>query len=176
MSWAPYRSWSLSPSIRVCTLRRAVNGGSTATSTAAKSLAFRLNASFWVSASASKWLLCIFQLPATSGLRPLLVVMLGLDPGLGVVQRLEARQGGALQVLQAGAAASGDVAERVLGEAELTHGGRGVAAADHGQPGPLGDGLGHGQGARRERGELEHADRAVPEHRGGVGQLGREQL
>src|SRR5580704_17844181 len=148
MSWAPYRSWSLSPSIRVWTLRRAVNGGSTATSTAAKSLAFRLNASFWVSASASKCLLCIFQLPATSGLRPLLVLICCPDPGLRVLQRLESRQAGALQVLQAGAAASGNVAEGILGEAELAHRGCGVAAADHGQPRHLGDGLGDGQGAR----------------------------
>jgi hypothetical protein len=35
----------------------------------------------------------------------------------------------------------------------------------------LGDGLGHGAGARRERGPLEHAHRPVPEHGAGAADL-----
>ena len=50
-----------------------------------------------------------------------------------------------------------------------------VAAAHHGQAVHRGHRLGDRAGAGGERGELEHPDRAVPEHRLGVGQLLREQ-
>ena len=69
---------SLSASTRVCALRRAVNGGNTATSTCSRYLSGRVNAIFWTSAMASKWLRLIFQLPAIRGLRgPCLVPFLG---------------------------------------------------------------------------------------------------
>jgi hypothetical protein len=44
----------LSPSTNVCTLRRSVNGGSTATSTLSKYLSGSEKAIFWTSAIASK--------------------------------------------------------------------------------------------------------------------------
>src|SRR5215472_3390888 len=165
MSWAPYASRSLSPSIRVWTLRRAVNGGRTATSVASKSLPVSMNASFWVSASASKWLLCIFQLPATSGF--LAAVRLTVPPArlpaprpparspgcpaarwwhqpvLGSLQGREPRQRPALEILEAGPAARRDVRERALGKAERAHGRGGVPAADHRQAGHVADRLGH---------------------------------
>ena len=70
----------------------------------------------------------------------------------------------ALEVLEAGATAGGDVAERRLVEAERADRGRGVAAADHREPVDLGQRLGDRAGAGGERVGLEDAHRAVPEH------------
>ena len=63
-----------------------------------------------------------------------------------------------------------------LVEAELAYGGRGVAAADDRKPVDLGQRLGDRAGARGEGVELEHAHRAVPEHRLRVGQRRGERL
>src|SRR6185312_12513348 len=52
-----------------CTLRMAVNGGRTATSTLAKYFSGSEKASFCTRAMASRWLRFIFQLPAMSGVR-----------------------------------------------------------------------------------------------------------
>src|SRR5687767_4711315 len=112
---------SLSPSTRVCTLRRSVNGGSTATSTLSKSLSFSAKASFWTSAMASRWLRFIFQLPAMSGLRT------------SVLQSGQAGQGLAFEVLEAGPTTGGNMGEAVLGQTELAYGCRRVAAAHHGE-------------------------------------------
>ena len=89
---------------------------------------------------ASRWLRFIFQLPAISGRRVAL--------RHHVLQRGEAGQGLALEVLQRGAAAGRDVAERGLVEAERAHGRGRVAAADHGEAVDLGDRLGHARGCR----------------------------
>src|SRR5256885_2001245 len=155
-SCAPYPSSSRSPSIRVCTLRMSTNGGRTTTSTSASRFSGRLNASFWVSAIASRWLRFIFQLPASNGRRGSLVAtsrLQGFDAGKGL----------ALQVLQGGAAAGRDVPEGGLVEAELPDRGRGVPAADDGEPVDLGDRLGHAAGTGGERRELQHPHRPVPQ-------------
>src|SRR3712207_3786005 len=144
---------SLSPSTRVCTERMAVNGGSTTTSTSVSCCSVNENASFWVSAIASRWLLFIFQLPAMSGRRRRAVAT-------SVLQYRDAGQLSALQVLQRRAAAGGNVGERRLVEAQGPHGGRGIAAADDGQPVDLGDRLGDHPGAGGERRQLEHPHRA----------------
>jgi len=59
------------------------------------------------------------------------------DPGPG-------RAGSCLDELQAGAAASGHVAERVLGQAERADGRAGVTATDHGERLAVGESPGHG--------------------------------
>src|SRR5205814_8708332 len=86
------------------------NGGSTTTSTSASRFSVRLNASFWVSAMASRWLRFIFQLPAMSGRRASLLA----DSALLAISGLQSRDAGeglALQVFQGGAATRGDVPE-----------------------------------------------------------------
>src|SRR5262249_44951193 len=93
-----------------------------------------------------------------------------LGPRAGSGEHVDAGKLLALEVLQAGAAAGGDVPEGVLVEAELADRGRGVAAADHGQPVDRGQRLCDGAGATGERVELEDAHRAVPEHRPGIGE------
>ena len=113
----------LSPSTSVCTERMSVNGGSTATSTASRSLSVSENASFCTRAMASRWLRFIFQLPAISGVRAMVTSSSAVRAG----QLL------ALEELEAGAAPGGDVAERLLVEAELAHRGGRVAAADDGE-------------------------------------------
>src|SRR3954452_4101582 len=87
---------------------------------------------------------------------------------MSVLEDLDARQEPALEVLEAGTAAGGDVSERRLLEAELPHGCGRVAAADHREAGDLGQRLRYGAGALREGVDLEHAHRPVPEHRPGV--------
>jgi hypothetical protein len=62
------------------------------------------------------------------------------------LQDLEGRQGLALQHLQEGAAAGGDVAHLLL-DAVLGDGRQRVAAAGDAEGGRLGDGLGDGPGA-----------------------------
>src|SRR3954468_14617829 len=101
-----------------------VYGGNTTTSTRLWScfLSSRVHASFWTRTTASWWLRFDFQLPAISGVR---VCGMGSAFQYGDTGHLLA-----LEVLEAGAAAGGDVAEGVLVEAERTHGGRGVAATD----------------------------------------------
>src|SRR3954452_19471919 len=165
-SWAPYLIRSRSPSTSVCTLRRSVYGGITTTSTASWSLSSRLYASFCTRAIASRWLRFIFQLPAMSGMRAI---------GL-LLQRGQPRELLALEVLQARAATGGDVAEPRLVDAQLPDGSCRVAAADDGERvGERGDRFGHPPRARRERLELEHTHRAVPEHRPGAGEPVAEQ-
>src|SRR3954452_19230686 len=155
-SWAPYLMRSRSPSTRVCTLRRSVNGGMTTTSTASWSLSSRLKASFCTRAMASRWFRFIFQLPAMSGMRAI---------GL-LLQRGQPRELLALEVLQAGAATGGDVAEPRLVDAQPPDRCGGVTAADDGQRiRQRRDRLGDAEGAGGKRLELEHAHRAVPEHR-----------
>src|SRR3954467_15691208 len=80
-----------------------------------------------------------------------------------VLQDLDAGELLALEVLEAGTSTGRDVSERGLVEAEGAYGGRGVAAADHGEPVDLGQRLGDGSGAGRERVDLEDPHRAVPE-------------
>src|SRR5699024_11418727 len=72
------------------------------------------------------------------------------------------------EVLQGGAAAGGEVPEGVFIETEETDRGSGVPAADDGEsaaPGGIDEALRNRFGPARERGELEHAHRAVPHHR-----------
>src|SRR4051812_30164353 len=159
-SCAPYTRSSLSPSTAVCTLRRAVNGGSTATSTSDSSCSLRLNASFCTRLMASRWLRFIFQLPAMMGRRVSSAITV---PPLALFQRREAWQRLALEVLQGRAAAGRDVPEAALVDAELADRRRRVAAADHRQAVDLRDRLGHAPGAGRERRQLEDAHRPVPE-------------
>src|SRR6185436_19914315 len=71
----------------------------------------------------------------------------------------------ALEVLEAGTAPGGDVAERGLVEPELPHGRGGVATAHDGEARNLRERLGDGTSALGEGGDLERAHRAVPEHR-----------
>src|SRR5436305_15334973 len=124
MSWAPYVSRSLSPSTRVCTLRRSVNGGMTATSTLSKYLSGNENAIFCTSAMASKWLRFIFQLPAISALR-LIVVLCSGGQHVAAGQRL------ALKVFQRRSAAGGNVREAIVGQAQCPHRGGRVATTHH---------------------------------------------
>src|SRR5215207_7443916 len=164
-SCAPYPMRRRSPSISVCTLRRSVNGGSTTTSTEVSCCSLRLNAIFCVSAIASRWFRFIFQLPAMSGRRPsgssgfFFATVSGLRFEGG-----NTRKGLALQVLQRRTAAGRDVAERRLVQAERPDGRRRVAAADDRQTVHSRHRLRDGTRALRERRELEHAHRAVPEH------------
>ena len=58
-----------------------------------------------------------------------------------------------------------------VGEAHPSNRGRALAAADHGEALRRGDGFGDRTRTRRERCELEHAHRAVPEDGGGAGEL-----
>src|SRR5436305_3780222 len=103
-----------------------VNGGSTTTSMSDRRFSGRLKANFWVSAMASRWLRFIFQLPAIRGLRR--------STGMSGSQRFDAGQFLALQVLQGGAAAGGDVPEGGLVEAELANRRGRVPATDDGEP------------------------------------------
>src|SRR3954452_13494054 len=90
-SWALYRIGSRSASTSVCTERRSVYGGITATSVRVKScfLSARIQASFWTSATASGWVTFIFQLPAIRGVREAIYVLLSasreVSGGLGSV-------------------------------------------------------------------------------------------
>src|SRR5688572_5378976 len=110
---------------------------------------------------ASKWLWCIFQLPLMTGLRG----------GIGCSsQRGEAGQVALLDELERRAPAGRHVVDFV-DEAEAGQRGRTVAAADDGEAATIGDGLGHGPGARGEARVFEHAHGAVPEHRACLGDL-----
>src|SRR3546814_206398 len=62
----------------------------------------------------------------------------------------------ALEVLQAGTAAGGDVAERGLVEPQGAYGGRGVATTDDRQAVDLREGVGDGAGTGSEGRNLEH--------------------
>src|SRR6478672_11711423 len=73
------------------------------------SLSVRRAASFWTRTTASWWLRFIFQLPAMIGRR--------LWRGMSGLQYVDAGELLALEVLQAGAAAGGDVSEGRLVEA-----------------------------------------------------------
>jgi diguanylate cyclase (GGDEF)-like protein len=86
-------------------------------------------------------------------------------------ENLERRQRLALQHLQEGAAAGGDVAH-VLLDAVLGNGRQRVAAAGNAEGVGFGNGLRNGLGAVLERGELEHAHRAVPDDGAGLHELG----
>src|SRR4051794_22608322 len=148
---------SLSPSISVCTLRMSTNGGSTTASTSPSCFSLSVKASCWTSLMASRWFRFIFQLPAMSGRRPLTSAI------ASALQRRDARQGLALEELEGGATTGGDVTEAVVRDAQRAHGRGRVAAADDAEAVDLGDRLGDAPGARRERRQLEHAHRAVPE-------------
>ena len=98
---------------------------------------------------------------------------------LQVIQHFDAGQCLALKVFQRRPATGGNVREAVLGQAQLPHRGGRVAAADDAERalgGRADDRLGDALGARRERRELEHAHRAVPEDGLGVGQQVGEPL
>src|SRR5262245_44986641 len=153
-----------------------VNGGSTATSTRSKScfLSCSVHDSFCSRCTASTWLRFIFQLPAINGVRA--AVSIAAMSALFLFQYGETRELLALQVLQRRATTGGDVAERVVREAQLPYGGRGVTATDDAQPVHLGHRLRDGLGSARERRHLEYTHRAVPEHRLGAGDLGGERL
>jgi hypothetical protein len=110
--------------------------------------------------------LCIFQLPATNGRRP-------LTPA--IPQRDHAGQRLALDQLERGAASRRDVGD-VIGHAGHVDGGHGVAAAHHRGGVRAGHSAGHRQRTLRERLQLEHAHRPVPEDRLGGGQARRVQL
>ena len=127
-----------------------MNGGSTATSTLSKYLSGSEKAIFCTSAIASKWLRFIFQLPAISGLR--LIVPFR---AFRVVQHFDAGQRLALKVFQRSPATGGNVREAVLGQAELPHRGRRIAAADDAEralAGRADDGLGDALGAAANAG------------------------
>src|SRR6478736_8306827 len=85
------------------------------------------------------------------------------------VEYVEAGEVLALEVFEAGPPTGGDVPEGALLEAELAYGGRGVAAAHHGEAVDLGQRLGDRPGPGGEGVELEDAHRAVPEDRPGPG-------
>ena len=176
-SCAPYLSRSLSPSTRVCTRRRSVNGGSTATSTASKSClaSRRVQASFCTRCDGLE--VVEVHLPVAGHQRD-------------AADRLGGHQAPVLQHGRGRAAALPSRYSRlapppvemwpncVVGEAELAHGGGGVAAADDGERArgvTSTSASATRPGARGERRHLEHAHRAVPEHRPRVGELLGEQ-
>src|ERR1700761_6255019 len=118
----------------------------TATSTLSKYLSGSENAIFCTRAMASKWLRFIFQLPAISGLRLIVVLCSG-------GQHFETGQRLALKVFQRRAATGGNVREAVLGQAERPHGRGRVATTDDAERtfgGRGGDHLGQAFGAGRE--------------------------
>src|SRR5690349_5959527 len=100
---------------------------------------------------ASRWLRFIFQLPAISGVRVLCSVMSVGSPcswsGFLARQRGQAGQRLAFEVLQARAAACGNMAESGLVESQDADGCGRVAAADHGERGAVHEGLRDGAGA-----------------------------
>lgn len=84
-----------------------------------------------------------------------------------------------LRRLEGSATTGGDVGEAVLREAEVAHGGGGVAATDDGERtgcGGVDQTLGHGLGAGGELKNLEHAHRAVPHDGLGVDVLSWKKL
>src|SRR6201996_6826182 len=96
-----------------------VNGGTTTTSTLAKScfLSASPRASFCTRCTASWWFRFIFQFPAIRGVRD--------DLAMGsVLQYVDTGEGLALEVLQGGATTGRDVTERGLLEPELADRGR----------------------------------------------------
>src|SRR3954447_21668355 len=152
-SWAPYRISSRSPSTRVCTVRSAVNGGSTTTSTAAKSClpSLSVQSSFCTRCAPDRWSRFIFQLPAISGVRPGRVDRaIGWWP-LSALEDGESGQGLALQQLQARPPAGRDVPEGGLVEPEGAHRGGRVAAADHAERVAVDQRLGDRTGPLAER-------------------------
>src|SRR5688572_29169257 len=179
-SWAPKPIASLSPVTRVCTLRSAVNGGSTTTSAASSWASFREKTTFWTSPMASRWVICSFQLPAISGRRPSrgarVRSLRAISGPRSIGEHREARELPALEVLQRRAAAGADVAVGLLVEAQLADGGRGVPAPDDGEPVDGGDRRGDPAGARLEGGQFEDAHRAVPEDGPGVSERRAEHL
>ena len=124
-------------------------------------LSSRVQASFWTRPTASTWLRFIFQLPAISGLR---AIVLDLSVEYG-----QARESLALQIFQAGTAAGRDMTELVVGEAKITNRGCRIATADHRQTIDLGEGPRYGLGARGEALPFRDAHGPVPEDRLRVG-------
>src|SRR5688500_5437597 len=117
--------------------------------------------SFCTTWMASKWLWCIFQLP----------LMIGLRSGVGIrclPQCFESREVALLEQLERRATASRHVVD-VPVESELLRGRSAVAAADDGEAAALRHGQRDGLGAGLEARVLEHAHRAVPEHRACLG-------
>src|SRR5690625_4789794 len=95
MSWAPYFMASLSASTRVWTERKLVEGGTTTTSTWLKSwdASARVHESFCTKCVAWWWSRFIFQLPAISGVRVVILMCLS-------AQNFDSRQGDAFEKLQ----------------------------------------------------------------------------
>src|SRR3954453_20914471 len=99
---------------------------------------------------ASRCVWCIFQLPAINGFRALTAwpsVRLASDDSRRLTsspspQGLEARQVTQFEQLERRAAAGAHVVD-AIGEPELPHCGRAVAAAHDGEAVRLGDGFGH---------------------------------
>src|SRR5919204_6754950 len=141
----------LVPSAASTAAARAVNGTQTPTSTspAAPSTRPRTSSRY---ERASAAVLCIFQLPAMYGRRSC----------SGIVERLHSGQLLALQQLQGGAPARGEVRDAV-GQAELGERRGAVPAADHRGSGRGRDGLGERARSGGERLELEGAHGSVPE-------------
>src|ERR1700733_1645565 len=133
----------------------------TATSTLSKYLSGSENAIFCTSAMASKWLRFIFQLPAISGLRLIVVLRSGTT-----AQYCQAGQRLALKVFQRCPATGGNMREAVLRQAQRAHRSGRVAAADRAERAlgrRSGNHLGETLGACGERRELEDPHRTVPE-------------
>src|SRR5437763_6930539 len=115
---------------------------------------------------ASRWVWCIFQFPAITGVRARLgAIPLLPGPGRGGPQRLETREVTLLEVFERGPAARGDVVDAAV-EAELFEGGRAVATPDDREAPGFRHRLRDTLRARRERCHLEHAHRSVPKHEG----------
>jgi hypothetical protein len=141
--------------------RRSVYGGSTATSTASKSLSLRENASFWTSAMASRWLTFIFQLPAISGVRPCGAMGQALSAGVaGADSAPSASMPGREAPSRNSRLAPPPVEmwpKASSAKPEGAYGRGGVAAAHHAEPVDLRSAPRHARGALGERRDLEDA-------------------
>src|ERR1700738_316693 len=110
----------------------------------------------------------IFQLPAAGASRP---PRAGISaprwpdrPRSRLLENRYSRQFPPLEVLEGGSAACRDVRE-AAGEAERIDGGGGVAATDESVSAGTRDRLSNTAGSVAEVRDLEHAHRAVPDHR-----------
>src|SRR5439155_4657807 len=138
----------------------AVNGAQTATSTPSRGRTAARNS------RASACVLCIFQLPAMSGMRvtrapPCVLALEPASSGISL-ERDDTGQLATLDELERRSAAGRDVIDAVL-EPEPGQRGDAVAAAHDRRRAGARDGFGHRARARGEGLELEGAHRAVPE-------------
>src|SRR4051812_8854173 len=165
--YAPSGSWCMfcastltsEPPSASTVAARAVNGGHSASSTPLP--IGRRDRSRCTYSRASAEVLYIFQLPAMYCPR-----------ASGIIESLHPRQRLALEQLERGAAARGEMRD-LIREAELHERGAGVAAAHDRRAVRTRHGLRHGTSAGRERRHLEGAHRAVPEDRSGARDLAR---